>query len=94
MKPFGPHPRQSLTPEFIRICSLPGRYSDGGGLYLVVTHRCTKRWVLRTMVRGRRHDIGLGSLRRVDLAKARERAPRYRAMLRAGEPLPVKRRGR
>jgi hypothetical protein len=40
--------------------SAPGRFSDGGGLHLVIDKSGAKRWVLRTVVRGHRRDMGLG----------------------------------
>ena len=52
----------------------PGRYSDGGGLYLIFGENLRKRWVLRIQVDGRRRDFSLGSLGKVSLADAREKA--------------------
>ncbi len=49
------------------------RYSDGGGLYLVVYPSGAKNWIHRATVNGRRTDVGLGSFPAVSLAKARER---------------------
>lgn len=40
----------------------PGRYADGNGLYLHVRDSGSRAWVLRTMVDGRRSDLGLGSV--------------------------------
>ena len=57
----------------------PGRYSDGGGLYLIVGENQRKRWVLRIQVDGRRRDFGLGSLGKVSLAGAREKATELRS---------------
>jgi hypothetical protein len=74
----------------VRVNSLTteGRYADGNGLYLVVDNSGAKRWLLRTVVQGRRKDIGLGSLRLVTLAEARERARHYRQIARrGGDPL-------
>jgi integrase len=54
-----------------------------------------KRWELRTVVRGKRCDIGLGGLKVVTLAEAREEARKYRAIARDdGDPLAEKRRAR
>ncbi|TDI81077.1 MAG: DUF4102 domain-containing protein, partial [Betaproteobacteria bacterium] len=53
-----------------------GRYGDGNGLYLIVDPSGAKRWVLRTVVMGKRRDIGLGGLSLVSLAEAREEAMR------------------
>ena len=51
-----------------------GRHGDGNGLYLVVKPSGAKSWVLRTVVHGRRCDIGLGGYPLVALAEAREAA--------------------
>ena len=56
----------------------PGRYSDGGGLYLIIGENQRKRWVLRLQVDGRRRDFGLGSLGKVSLADAREKVTELR----------------
>jgi len=56
-----------------------GRYADGGGLYLIVGENQRKRWVLRIQVDGRRRDFGLGSLGKVSLADAREKATELRS---------------
>jgi integrase len=71
-----------------------GRYADGNGLYLVVDPSGAKRWMLRTVVRGKRCDIGLGSLSLVSLAEAREKALQFRKIARSGDdPLAIRRRG-
>jgi len=57
--------------------------------------RVAKRWILRTVVTGKRRDIGLGSVRLVTLAEAREEATRMRRLARDGEdPLLARRRSR
>src|SRR5262245_17573362 len=60
----------------ITVSSVKGKglYPDGGGLYLRVTKAGTKSWVFRFMRDGRTHDMGLGSLADVSLARARELA--------------------
>ncbi|WP_328805080.1 tyrosine-type recombinase/integrase [Stappia albiluteola] len=70
----------------------PGRYADGNGLYLVVDPSGAKRWLLRTVVHGRRRDIGLGSLRLISLAQAREQAQEMRHIARSGGDPLVERR--
>jgi hypothetical protein len=55
-----------------------GKYGDGNGLYLRVDRSGSKRWVLRTMVYGKRRDFGLGGLRTTSLAEARQKAREYR----------------
>ena len=87
-----PHPLNVLTAVRVRSLKKPGRYADGNGLYLVVDPSCAKRWMLRTVVRGRRRDIGLGGLRLVSLAEAREQAARLRRIARqGGDPLAERR---
>ncbi len=49
-----------LTMAAIKALSEPGRYSDGGPLYLYVAPGGSKSWVQRVTISGRRHDIGLG----------------------------------
>jgi integrase len=60
----------------------PGRYLDGGGLYLQVTAgangKINKSWLFRWTARGRERWMGLGSLTTVTLADARERARQCR----------------
>jgi integrase len=92
-KPKGSHPHQRLTAIGVRNLRAPGRYADGNGLYLLVDPAGAKRWLLRTIVQGKRRDIGLGSVRLVPLAKAREQAARLRGLAReGGDALAVRRR--
>jgi hypothetical protein len=89
------HPRNVLSAVRVNSLSKPGRYSDGNALYLVVDPSGAKRWLLRTLVHGRRRDIGLGSLRLVTLAEAREKALAYRKIARdGGNPLVDARKAR
>ena len=79
------HPHHVLTTTKVRKLATPGRFADGGGLYLVCDPSGAKRWVLRTVVRGRRRDMGLGSVRTTSLAQARELAQEYRSVARRGD---------
>jgi integrase len=89
----GKHPVNALTAMGVAKLSAPGRYADGNGLHLVIDKPGAKRWVLRTVVRGRRRDMGLGGVRTVSLAQARATAQRYRAIARSGgDPLEERRR--
>ncbi|WP_040573339.1 tyrosine-type recombinase/integrase [Methylocystis rosea] len=89
----GKHPEKALSALKIRSLREPGRYADGNGLYLVVDPSGAKRWMLRTVVQGRRRDIGLGGTSLVSLAEAREKALSYRKRAReGGDPLAEKRR--
>lgn len=63
-----------LTASKVRSLAVPGRYSDGDGLFLELNGKDSGRWLLRVQSGGRRRDIGLGSLRSVSLADAREAA--------------------
>lgn len=84
MKRTGRHPDKALTTVRVNSLREPGRYADGNGLYVVVDPSGAKRWLLRTVVQGRRRDIGLGSLRLVTLAEAREAARAQRKTAREG----------
>jgi integrase len=89
------HPHNALSPLRIKGLSEPGRYGDGNGLYLVVDPSGAKRWVFRTMVQGKRRDIGLGSLRLVSLAEARTKAIEYRKLAReGGNPVEARRKAK
>src|SRR5882672_8010647 len=89
------HPQKALTSVRINNLSAPGRYADGNGLYLVVDPSGAKRWVLRTVVLGKRRDMGLGGLRLVSLAEARAKAHEYRKLAReGGNPVEARRKAK
>ena len=91
-KPTGRHPSNALSAAFLRSAP-PGRYADGNGLYLFVQPSGTRSWIQRLVVRGRRRELGLGSLALVSLAEAREKALSNRKLARqGGDPLAEKRR--
>src|SRR5262249_38525682 len=88
----GKHPWQVLSAKGVRALTKPGRYIDGNGLYLVVDESGAKRWLLRTVIKRKRCDIGLGGLTTVSLAQAREKAATMRSLARAGgDPLAQRR---
>jgi integrase len=70
----------------------PGKYYDGGGLHLEVGETGSRSWILRTMVCGKRCEIGLGSLSITGLAKAREDAALLRSQARNGRDILRERR--
>lgn len=91
----GRHPDKALTAVQVRTLKAPGRYADGNGLYLVIEPSGSKRWLLRTVVQGRRRDIGLGGAVLVTLAEARDKALAYRKLARdGGDPLAERRKAR
>jgi hypothetical protein len=66
-------------------------YGDGNCLYLKADGYGSRRWILRTMVQGKRRDIGLGGLTTTGLAEARLKAQTYRRIARAGgDPLTLR----
>jgi Arm DNA-binding domain len=72
----------------------PGKYSDGGNLYLVVSRTGSRKWVLRFTHGGRPKEMGLGSAADVPLADARERAHTARRQIDKGlNPIDERKRG-
>ena len=91
-KPKGRHPDKALSAAFVRTAP-PGRHADGNGLYLFVQPSGTRSWIQRLVIRGRRRELGLGSVALVSLAEAREKALANRKLAReGGDPLAEKRR--
>src|SRR5215218_4620481 len=88
MKHKGQHPSNALSGTFVHAVRAPGLYADGNGLYLRVDAAGCKRWILRTVVQGKRRDIGLGGLSCTSLVEARVRAKLLRKIAReGGDPL-------
>ena len=76
------------------VTAKPGRHSDGGGLYLVVSPTGTKKWVYRFTFSGRVNETGVGG-GDVPLAEAREKAVGLRNQVRDGlNPVAVKRQAK
>jgi integrase len=71
----------------------PGKYSDGGGLWLHKRPDGGAQWVLRVTVHGRRREMGLGGFPDVSLKEAREAADKWRGMAKGGVD-PIKARDR
>ncbi len=71
----------------------PGKFADGGGLWLHKRLDGGAQWFLRVTVHGRRREMGLGSLQHVTLKEARQTAEKWRARARQGID-PVKERQR
>ena len=84
-----------LNVRKIRELKEPGRYADGGSLYLHIRPGGSRQWIVRTTISGKRSDIGLGSLNYVSLAEAREKAREIVKETRAGvDPLLEKRKAK
>jgi len=82
---------EALAGDFVHAPQKVGFYADGNGLYLRVDEVRRKRWILRTVVQGKRRNIGLGSFKRVSLLEARPRARALRKIARqGGDPLAVR----
>ncbi len=87
-------PRESnkLSPIRVSKIKAPGRYADGGGLYLQVGPEGGKSWLFRYMISGKARAMGLGVVGVVSLAEAREAAINARRLLHTGiDPLEAKR---
>ena len=84
-----------LTVALVRALSKPGRYGDGGTLFLRVAPGGSKGWVQRLTIGGKRRDLGLGGWPLVTLAEARDQALENRRLVRrGGDPLADRRRAK
>ena len=81
--------REKLTAAFVMKKAEPGRYGDGGGLYLLIKKDGRKTWVFRwrDRVTGKSRDKGLGRYGKYDvsLKEARQRAKKCRDMVWEGK---------
>lgn len=84
-----------LTNVTLKAIREPGLHLDGRGLYVRVDQAGGRFWVLIFKFRGRRREMGLGSLIDVDLKEARHRADDARRLLRDGiDPIETRREER
>jgi integrase len=80
-----------LTARVVEQAKRPGYYGDGGGLVLRVAEGGSKVWLFRYKTQGRVREMGLGPIRDVSLAEAREGAREARRLRRAGvDPIDAK----
>lgn len=73
-----------LTARKVETLRDRGFYGDGDGLYLRIGPTGAKSWILRTVVHGKRRDLGLGAASLVSLAEARDKARELRRVARDG----------
>ena len=86
-----------LSVKSIAALKQSGMYSDDDtpGLYLRIGPTGAKSWILRTLVHGKRREMGLGSVSVVGLAEARDLARTHRKSARqGGDPLAERRRAK
>lgn len=83
----------SLTARGVETLKTPGLYADGQGLYLQITPAGVKSWTFRYVSpngpqKGKRRDMGLGPIKLLGLAAARDKVRELRAQVRDGiDPL-------
>lgn len=83
-----------LSPGKLKSLTAPGRYADGGGLYLLVRSTGARSWTFKfsNPHKGKRDgafgnrvtELGLGSFATVSLARARKLADEKRKVVEAG----------
>ena len=86
-----PQRAKGLTAAQVEKGTTPGRFGDGGGLYLLVRSREAKFWLFRYTRHGKMREMGLGSAagrNAIRLAQARAKAREFHAIVREGrDPL-------
>ena len=78
------HSTNRLSARTVETTKKAGLSADGGGLYLQVGKSGAKSWLYRFMLNGQAREMGLGSLKAVGLANAREKAALCRSLLADG----------
>lgn len=78
-----------LNRNLVKGLNEPGRYNDGGGLYLMIRKSGLKTWIYRYAIDGRTRDMGLGTVTTLnDIDVARRAAAEARALVKEGrDPL-------
>lgn len=81
-----PKKAAELGPLQVSRLKVPGAHAVGGvaGLQLKINDAGARSWVLRTMVSGKRRDMGLGGYPDVTLSQARDKARTARAQVSEG----------
>lgn len=73
-----------LSVAKVRSLTEPGRYGDGGGLWLQVRDADRRSWLFRYAVQGKARQMGLGPVADVTLVEARDAAAACRRLVRQG----------
>ncbi|MGA0594920.1 tyrosine-type recombinase/integrase [Enterovirga sp. CN4-39] len=82
-----------LNARGVATISQPGRYSDGGGLYLQVDPGGARRWLFIYRSGSKQREMGLGSIGAVSLADARRKRDEARKQLADGlDPIDTRRK--
>lgn len=80
--------RNKLTARAAAALAAPGRYSDGGSLYLVIDRQgdvMRRRWLFLFQWNGKRREMGLGGFPSVSLAEARQARDAAERLVREGK---------
>jgi integrase len=90
--------RNKLTARTVASLSKPGKYSDGGGLYLRIDGEgapARRRWIMRFVARNRTREMGLGGYPEISLADARKARDAAEKTFQAGQdPIAERERSR
>jgi integrase len=78
------HMAGKLKPLDVARETMPGKYADGDGLYLIVAGPTSRNWSYRYWISGKERWHGLGSLQDVSLKDARIKRDAARQEVRAG----------
>ena len=70
-----------ISPTTFAKAREPGRYLDGGGLYLDIRGNGTRYWIFRFQLNNKAREMGLGSASIIGLADARTFAAQCRALV-------------
>ena len=76
---------RTLAATQVKALATPGVYSDGGGLSLRVHPSGSKNWVVRTTIKGKQTNIGVGGYPEITLLKARNLAESKIKEIKAGK---------
>jgi len=90
---MGQRQLHKLSARTVTTRKRPGRYGDGGGLYLEVAPGGSRAWIFRyrSPLTKKARYMGLGALHSVGLPEAREKAATQRNLILSGlEPIEVR----